>query len=368
MYCTNCGAPVRDDQNFCTSCGTKLTAPQQPIAPSPEQSTLLEQTTVILERGCDTADETALPAYTSPNQVWNTPDNSAEDAQNTKHAFIALGVAVALIIALIAAVCLWAPSLDFDLDLDDWFSGSAEPEPDIEAVWELAPSAVTDGMADDEFLYDFEQMLLYSWYSDGSIYWLQKKEYLFLSQYLNYGWEDAELMALAMDYLDALRTITDAQAYDQEEDYYIEDLSMWLEGWIEKCRIIIEMTDRYIHLSGDETAITDYYTAELSISAHELEAEKDLKAQLIGIDPSHNSKGYYTTYTNNTQCAMDVTFYNDYETEDDYLWEDDEFIGVQPGETITIMLEEMPDEYENWYVDWFVYTLYIDGVDIYEYY
>ena len=36
-YCSNCGAQLPDNANFCSSCGTRFNAPQQPYQQQPYQ-------------------------------------------------------------------------------------------------------------------------------------------------------------------------------------------------------------------------------------------------------------------------------------------------------------------------------------------
>ena len=349
MYCTNCGAPLREGSNFCTNCGTPLNHTVYQ-APAPEPAPAAVQT----------APE-PTPMTTAANQVWNTP---AETTKNTRHAFVALGIAAVLIVALVVALCLWVPSLQFDFDPDDWFS-STEPEPERELVWTLAPAAI-EGTADDEFLSDFRAAMTAEWDYDD-LYWANWQQLLFLEQYRTADFADPALGERAAALVNGLEAMENAM-YRDDTDSYINDYTPWLEGWLVKCSAITDLNAEYA-LGIDEWMV-EYYAYEYQIATHELSAENDLTAQLIGIDGQWDSKKqcYYITYTNNTQCEMDVVFYNDYETEDDYLWEEDEFNGIAPGDTVKIWLEELPEDYEYWYISWTVRTLYFQGTDIYDYY
>lgn len=355
MICPECNLENSVGSKFCVHCGSVLTQ----------------------------AEITAPTAHRT-NQVWNTEIEQEQNQKNSRTALIALGAAAVLIVALIAAVFISLPSMGdaligerdrgqsfgerFSVFWDfvsDSIGGSHEPAPEPGA-FAVAPEGV-----DHDFIELVETYLEKNYNIDyDDALRLPDQYYDKFSPFLTADFVDAELHDCAVTMVSALEDLRNSidTFSDDPDDVFVADYPLWMEGCIGVYSVAEALYEKYGILYGD-SHIPEFYSYLLPIYRAQLEVEYDLTAQLIGIE-ARVSNGYtypYITYTNNTPYELDITFYNDYETEDDYFYEDFVMEGLKPNETVDIPLKEMPKNFENWYTDWIVDACYIDGVDIYDY-
>jgi len=346
MICPECRMENPAEATQCIRCGHPLTQAKQPV-----------------------------------NQVWNTDIDRAQNQKNSRTALIALGVSAVLLIGLFGALFLSLPSMgdaligkrepgqsfsdrmdNFGDLLDDIFSARRGPVPE-------AYAAIPDG-ADEEFIELFEEYIEKDYsndYTDSRR--LSERYYEEFAAFKTEHFTNGDLAVCAAKTAQALDKLHRGSILSEDIDENTSYTILWLEGCVELYAVVEELYERYGILYYD-TYIPEYYIWLLPIYEAQLEAEYDLFGQLIGIDAevSDACDVPYLTYTNNTIYEMDITFYNDYETEDDYFYEECSFESVMPGDTILIPLRKMPEHYEAWYTDWIVDNYYIDGMDIYDYY
>lgn len=346
MICPECRMENPAEAAECMRCGHSLSAPTQDV-----------------------------------NQIWNTDIDHKQNQKNSRAALMALAVAGVLLIALLIALFVSASSTgdaligqredgqafierteDFLETFGDWVLRSREPVPETYA-------SIPDG-PDREFVELFEEYLEKDYDDDYADSRLLSERYYEEFNNLKYeNFTDGDLAVYAAQTVQALDKLRKGgNLTDDLEDTSTTHDILWMEGCVELYTVAEALYNRYGILYKD-SHIPEYYIWLRPIMRAELEVEYDLTAQLIGVDAviSDNSSAPYLTYTNNTPFTFDITFYNDYETEDDYCYEECSFIDITPEETITIYLNEMPDEYENWYVDWYVDNCYYNGEDIYTY-
>ncbi|MBQ3010530.1 MAG: zinc ribbon domain-containing protein [Oscillospiraceae bacterium] len=329
MICPKCGYDNKDTSKFCTHCGDPL---------------LL-------------SDKSPADAFTA-NQVWNMEIEQEQNKSNSRTALIVLAVAVVLIVGLVAAALFLLP--EFGFGNGDWDDGHVE--------YDLTMCNIT-GTADDEFRTDFPALVTFTYNNCYDLQWAVIQERELLEPYRTAAFDDPALQGLVEDYFTALDDMYNAQ-HEEDGMLLIDDNSAWYTAYCEMCLTVGMLQAQYDIFPKDDIYIPVYYSADGMSRYAELLAEIEFADALTGLLPTWDARerAYTVTLTNHGEYIADLIVYNDYETEDDWLYEEDEII-VYPGETVTIVLEEMPDEYENWYADVYVMELYMeDELPLYDYY
>lgn len=349
MTCPACGRPLPDGADTCAECGCMLIQKE--------------------------------PTVHRTNQVWNTDIDREQNQRNSRTALIALGASVLLLIGLVIALLISAPHIgtvllgerdegqsfteraeEFFQSFTDSLFGGIAPMPE-------AYASIPDG-ADREFVELFEEYLEKDYnddYADSRL--LADRYYEEFAHLKDASYADGKLAVYAaqtVQALDDLRKGADLTA-DLEDPSTTHDI-LWMEGCVGLCTVAEELYTRYGILYKDRS-IPEYYVWLRPILQAELEVEYDLTAQLIGVDAVIPDDGSapYLTYINHTPYTLDLIIYNDYETESDFLSEECSFTALSPDETVTIYLKKMPDDYENWYIGWYLETCSYNGEDIYTY-
>ena len=313
------------------------------------------------------------------NQVWNADIEKEQNQKNSRIALIMLTAAVVLVLTLVIALFVSAPAMgdlligqredgqSFTDRTDDFFQifsdslfGEISPMPEPYA-------AIPDG-PDREFVELFEEFLEKLYDDDyGDERRLSERYYEDFVALKDESYADGKMAVYAAQTVQALdRLIKGNDLTTDLEDSSTTHNILWMEGRLMLYTVAEELYNRYGILYKDRE-IPEYYIRLRPILQAELEVEYDLAAQLIDAEAVIPDDGSapYLTYTNHTPYELDITVYNDYETADDYFYEECSFTGIAPDETVIIELREMPDVYNNWYISWFLSGY--NGEDIYTY-
>lgn len=343
MRCPECALENRADAKRCARCGADLT-------------------------------QTVLMAGESHrnDQVWNSDIETDRNKQNTKAAMVVLGIGVLLTVVLIVLLAVWLPrGLSFSMDsislpdisvaqlLEELLESEPEPAPEPEP-----PPAMALSGADLDFInvlaaYAIELSYMEDAEQQREIHQMfyPEFEYLFGRKF-EYGLlEDsaAELMILTED-------LGNSRTEYIDRLYFFNDL----------CRVVVTVEDFCSFLS-DDPEVLDYYVNMREITYALLEVEHDLQNQLIGAGTVWSDElGCETVeYTNNTPYTLDITFYNDFVTDEEQYSDAYSVGGLLPRETESVPLYALSniqaDEDHIWYISWNVDDCYLDGVSVWEY-
>lgn len=315
------------------------------------------------------------------NQVWNTEIEKDRNQTNSRAAMIALGAAVLLLLGLITAVCCMLPSIGDSLigqwerersfieRIDDFLEFVADTNLDFQTPIPEAYAAIPEG-TDREFIELLEDYLEKAYDDDYLDHRrLSERYYEEFNELKNENFTNGDLAVCAaktVQALDKLRKGSDLTT-DLSDESTTHNI-LWLEGLVELYSAAADLHADYGILYKDPE-IADFYIYLLPIYRVQLEVERDLTAQLLFREPQTDDTcdTPYLMYTNHTPYELEITFYNDYETKNAFITEECYFESLKPEETVVIPLREMPAEYENWYVRWFIDSFSIDGIDIYDY-
>ena len=318
-------------------------------------------------RFCIHCGEPLPTAADTPNQVWNTNIEQAQNQKNSRTALVVLCTSLALLLVLMGVLLCNLPTMDFG---DEFRFSFFDSLPTFGTPVPEAYAAISDG-ADRDFVKLFEEYMEKDYdddYADSRR--LSERYYEDFNRLKDEHFTDGNLAVCAArtaQALDKLRKGSDLT--EPLQDASTTHNILWLEGYMELFALVEELhTDYGILYKNPE--IAEFYMWLLPIYKAELEVERDLTAQLMGVLPTTDDTFPvpYLQYTNHTPYALDIVIYNDYETEDDFFTEEHGFDSLQPGETEIIPLWGFPDDYENWYINWAINEMYYNGVDIYEYY
>lgn len=348
MICPECNLENTAGAKFCIRCGSMLT-----------------QT------------EITAPSANRTNQVWNTDIDKEQNQKNSRAALAALGVSVLLLLALCAALLISLPSMGDALigerengqsftdrfsDFWDFFTdsfGSIEPEPSSNVVYAIEMSEIS-GTADDEFMTDFPALLTFTYDNCYDDIWAATQERRLLEPYRTAPFDDARLQELALRYITALDDLLAATTTDDDGNSYIDN-TPWNLAYNDQCLIVALLQEEYDIFPEDSLHIPIFFSVYGLYSFEREQVEQIFDDSLTGINAHwDNRKRTYTIELTNTSAYIaELTVYNDYETEEDWLWEEDSVL-IAPNETVTIELETMPDDYENWYIDVYITELYME--------
>lgn len=356
MRCPECNHTNQQGTKFCAFCGAVLT-----------------QT------------ELTTPSAHRTNQVWNTEIEKEQNLRNSRIAMIVLGGAVVLLLVLIAAVGFMIPSVGDSLmgeresgqsimeRIDEFLEFVADTSLDLQEPVPAVPEgyAAIPAGADEEFIALFEEFLEKAYDDDyADLPRLSERYYEEFAAFQFEDFTDWQLADAAAQTVQALDKICRGSILaDESLEPDTTHAILQLEGCVELYIVVEDLYERYGILYYNEH-IPAYYIQMLPICYAQLEVEYDLTAQLNGAAPSYTESDPvpYLSYTNNTPYELDLTIYNDYYTGTDF-YSDESFIpSVMPDETVIIPLPEMPAKYEEHYTYWFIDDIYIDGINIYDYY
>ena len=311
------------------------------------------------------------------NQVWNTDIDVEQNRKNSRIALVMLGVAVALMIALVALLCAYLPQvMAFSMDgialpninisdfVDEVFWEDIEvsrtepaPEPDyppanrldgtdLDFINSLKVYAIElRHMEDAEQARELHQMFC------GEFEYLAMQEYRYDS-----------LCMLAQDTHRIALLLSDP-ATDSVETL----------GLLNELSTVIWTVQESFYFLSDYPDILDYYANLQWYTEAMLEAEYSLQFQLTGASTEYSREHgcQVVYYTNDTPYTMDVKITNDFVTDTEHYSSEYIISGLQYGETEAIPLpdlEEIGNQAHTWTINWEVLQLYMDGIPIEDYF
>lgn len=348
MICPECSHENTAGTTLCTQCGAVLT-----------------QT------------ELTSPSAHRTNQVWNTDIEKERNQANSRTAMIVLAAAIVLVIALIAAACMMLPSLavreqgqSFIERIDEFLEFVGDANLNLREPVPEAYASIPEG-TDEEFVDLFEEFLEKAYDDDyGDLPRLAERYYDEFAEFQDQDFGDWVLADAAAQTIQALDKVYRGSIFtDESLEPDTTHAILQLEGYVELYIVVEDLYERYGILYNKDY-IPDFYIRMLPICYAQLEVEYDLTAQLIGAEPSYTEGDPvpYLSYTNNTPFELELTVYNDYYHGADFFYDESDIPSLMPGETAIIPLVNMPEVYEDHYIHWFIEDIFIDGINIYDYY
>jgi len=318
--------------------------------------------------------------YHGANQVWNTDIDPDRNRKNSCTALAVLGVTVLLVIALVAAVVLYLPkvvsysmdSFDFSLpefSLSEFLDSLGKPEiVSVQSEPAPEPAMRLDG-ADLDFI---NALTVYA------------TEFAYISEY-EYVEPEVEREIHQMflpEFQHLAAQVFDSHDLNEEARWTAVILEMLsgpeldsieeLTALYELSAVMLRVNEMY-DIFGDDHEVLGYYDALMIRTAAMLEAEYDLREQLVGTDTvwSKEHGCEIVSYTNNTSYTLDISFFNDFVTETEHYSSEIGWPMLFPGETAEIPLcdlIEVGDQDHTWTLTWVIHELYVDDIPLEDYY
>lgn len=308
------------------------------------------------------------------NQVWNTDIDAEKNRKNSRTAFAVLGVVIALVLALAAAVVLYLPKvISFSMDsfslpeisISELFDSlreieiisketvEAQPEPDyppanrlngadLDFINALTVYAVELSYVDDpEQQREIHQMF----YSEFA--YLSGQDFQYHALYENARWLEVVVQMLCEPELDRVEQLT---------------------AMYELSTTIITVNEGFYFLDNFPDVFA-YYEELQDYTTAMLETEYVLQEQLWGAETMwHKEYGCEAVFfTNHTPYTLDISFTNDFVTDTEHYSSTLYVSGLQPGTTEAIPLydlEKIGAQDHTWTINWEVTGLYENGLPI----
>ena len=307
------------------------------------------------------------------NQVWNTDIDVEQNRKNSRIALVMLGVAVALMIALVALLCAYLPQvMAFSMD------GIALPNINIsdfvdEVFWEdievskteplpepLAPMGEYDfAFIDTLTAYAIELSCVDDPDMQREIHRMFYPEFEY---FLTQEFHRADIMYYSPWLLEHMGILCNSDA----------DTIEYLQAQYDVNAIILSLDESYDFLRAMPD-VEAYFVTQQLLAEAAIEVEYSLWNQLEYATPEW-SKEYgcqVVYYTNDTPYTIDLNITNDFVTDAECYSSSETYYYNFPDTTLAIPLydlEKVGDQDHTWTIDWEVVGIYMDLTPIDEYY